>query len=115
MVDLRLKELNNGSPHPAVLPVSLADTIGSNMSDTHSAPQPATWRIVLAAICDFLTAFFLFGYIIASIFGGRTEGGFQLHGLSALLLFALIAAYFILFNRFLGGTVWKRILRARRP
>ena len=84
------------------------------MSDTNSAPQPATWRIVTAAVLDFLTAFFVFGYGIASVLGGRTEGGFQLNGLPALLLFALIIAYFILFNRFLGGTIWKRILRARR-
>lgn len=84
------------------------------MPDTTTETQPATWRIVLAAIFDFLTAFFVFGYIIASIFGGKTEDGFQLNGMPALLLFALIVAYFILFNRFLGGTIWKRILRARR-
>jgi len=84
------------------------------MSDTNSATQPATWRIVLAAIFDFLTAFLVFGYAIASVFGGRTENGFQLNGLPALLLFILIVAYFVLFNRFLGGTLWKRILRARR-
>jgi hypothetical protein len=84
------------------------------MSDTNPAAQPATWRIVLAAIFDFLTAFLVFGYIIASVFGGKTADGFQLNGLPALLLFVLIAAYFILFNRFLGGTLWKRILRARR-
>ncbi|MGY5774994.1 hypothetical protein [Rhizobium hainanense] len=84
------------------------------MSDTNPAAQPATWRIVLAAIFDFLTAFLVFGYIIASVFGGKTADGFQLNGLPALLLFVLIVAYFILFNRFLGGTLWKRILRARR-
>jgi hypothetical protein len=84
------------------------------MPDTNAEMQPATWRIVLAAIFDFLTAFFVLGYAIASIFGGKTEDGFKLTGLPALLLFALIVAYFILFNRFLGGTIWKRILRARR-
>ncbi|SCB11416.1 hypothetical protein [Rhizobium multihospitium] len=84
------------------------------MSDTKPAAQPATWRIVLAAVFDFLTAFLVFGYIIASIFGGRTADGFQLDGPPALLLFVLIVAYFILFNRFLGGTLWKRILRAHR-
>lgn len=84
------------------------------MSDTKPAAQPATWHIVLAAVFDFLTAFLVFGYIIASIFGGRTADGFQLDGLPALLLFVLIVAYFILFNRFLGGTLWKRILRAHR-
>jgi len=75
---------------------------------------PATWRIVLAAILDFITAFFVFGYLVATIFGGRTEGGFELSGMPALLFLALIIAYFVVFNRFLGGTIWKRILRARR-
>ena len=27
---------------------------------------------------------------------------------------ALIVAYFIIFNKFLGGTIWKQILRAKR-
>lgn len=84
------------------------------MPDTNAEMRPATWRIVLAAIFDFLTAFFVLGYIVASIFGGKTEDGFKLDGMPALLLFALIVAYFIVFNRFLGGTIWKRILRARR-
>lgn len=84
------------------------------MPDTNAEIRPATWRIVLAAILDFLTAFLVLGYIIASIFGGKTEDGFQLNGMPAFLLFALIVAYFILFNRYLGGTIWKRILRARR-
>ncbi|MBM7046827.1 MULTISPECIES: hypothetical protein [Rhizobium] len=85
------------------------------MPDTEAMKQPATWRIVLAAIFDFLTAFFVFGYIIASIFGGKTDDGFKLSGAPALLLFVLIVAYFIVFNRYLGGTIWKRVLRARRP
>lgn len=84
------------------------------MPDTNAQTQPATWRIILAAIFDFLTAFFVLGYIIASIFGGKTDDGFQLNGPPALLLFALIVAYFIVFNRYLGGTIWKRILRAQR-
>jgi hypothetical protein len=84
------------------------------MPDTNAEIRPATWRIVLAAILDFLTAFFVLGYIVASIFGGKTDDGFKLEGLPALLLFALIVAYFIVFNRFLGGTIWKRILRASR-
>ncbi|NLR98374.1 hypothetical protein HGP17_16275 [Rhizobium sp. P38BS-XIX] len=84
------------------------------MPDTNIQNQPATWRIILAAIFDFLTAFFVLGYIIASIFGGKTDDGFQLNGPPALLLFALIVAYFIVFNRYLGGTIWKRILRAQR-
>ena len=84
------------------------------MPDANAQPQPATWRIVLAAIFDFLTAFFVLGYAIASIFGGKTEDGFRLNGLPALLLFALIVVYFVVFNRYLGGTIWKRIFHARR-
>ncbi|MBB6484447.1 hypothetical protein [Rhizobium lusitanum] len=85
------------------------------MPDARPQTQPATWRIVLAAIFDFLMAFFIFGFVLASIFGGRTDGGFKLTGMPALLLFVLIIAYFIIFNRYLGGTIWKRILRAQRP
>lgn len=75
---------------------------------------PATWRIVLAAILDFLTAFFGLGFLVAALTGGMTENGFQLNGWPALLVFALIVAYFIVFNKFLGGTIWKWILGARR-
>jgi hypothetical protein len=81
---------------------------------TETRPQPATWRIVLAAILDFFTAFWVFGLLIAAIFGGQTDSGFNLTGGSALLLFALVVGYFIVFNKYLGGTIWKRILRARR-
>lgn len=84
------------------------------MADTQLQQGPSTWRIVLAAILDFLTAFFVLGYLIASTFGGRTEEGFNLQGGTALLMMALIVAYFVVFNKFLGGTIWKRILRAQR-
>lgn len=81
-----------------------------------SKPQagPASWRIILAFLLDFFTAFFVIGFAVASVAGGRTEDGFQLNGLPALILFALVIAYFIVFNRYLGGTIWKRILKAQR-
>lgn len=81
---------------------------------TEARPQPATWRIVLAAILDFFTAFWVFGLGVAYIFGGMTDKGFNLNGGPALLCFALIIAYFIIGNKYFGGTLWKHILRARR-
>jgi len=72
-----------------------------------------TWRIVLAAILDFVTIFALGGYVIAFFTGNNTENGFQLNGVPALLLFVVIIAYFFLSKR-MGGTLWQRILRARR-
>lgn len=84
------------------------------MSEATISNQPATWRIVLAAILDFFTAFFLFGYLVGKFTGQTTENGFNLSGWSALLAFALIIAYFVVLNR-MGGTLWKRILKARRP
>lgn len=81
---------------------------------TPQSSQPATWRIVLAFILDFFTAFWVIGFLIASLFGGQTENGFQLNGMPALLAFVLMFTYFIVFNRFLGGTIWKRILKAKR-
>jgi hypothetical protein len=85
------------------------------MSETAEAPkQPATWRIILAAILDFFTIFWIAGFVVASIFGGKTDEGFSLEGGPALLCFALMVAYFVIFNKYLGGTIWKRILKAKR-
>ena len=74
----------------------------------------ASWRIILAFILDLVMAFLILGYVIGLAFGGATDTGFALEGWTALLLFAAIVAYFVIFNRFLGGTIWKRILGAVR-
>src|ERR1044072_8337335 len=87
----------------------------ATMTDIQQNPKgPATWKLVLAAILDFITAFAVFGYLVAAATGGLTSNGFSLTGLPALLLFALIIAYFVIFNKFLGGTIWRWILGARK-
>jgi hypothetical protein len=75
-----------------------------------SAPQTATWRKVLAAILDFLMVFFVGGYAIGYLTGGTTAEGFKLEGAPAIVLFALIVVYFVAGSKYLGGTVWQRIL-----
>ena len=50
---------------------------------------------------------------IAKFTGGTTDQGFDLQGGPALLLFGLVILYFIAFRRFLGGTVFQRLLGAR--
>jgi hypothetical protein len=76
--------------------------------------EVASWRIILAFLLDLITSFLVLGFLIALIFGGATDSGFSLQGWTALLLFVSIIAYFVLFNRYLGGTIWKRILGAVR-
>ena len=71
-------------------------------------------RRVIAAILDFITVFFVGGFAIAYATGNMTAGGFKLEGSTAIVLFVLIAVYFFVFTRFLGGTLWQRILRTRR-
>jgi hypothetical protein len=78
-------------------------------------PWPSAWRIILAAILDFFTAFFGIGYIVARFTGNLTEGGFSLTGGPAFLLFALIGLYFFAGMKLFGGTPWQRLLRANRP
>lgn len=73
-------------------------------------PQTATWRKVLAAVLDFLMVFFVGGYVIGYLTGGMTPEGFKLEGAPAILLFALIVVYFVAGSKYLGGTVWQRIL-----
>ena len=84
---------------------------------SQAAPPPerhiAMWRRVLAAILDFFTVFFVGGYIIGALTGNLNSNGFTLQGTPAIILFVLIFAYFIAFHRYLGGTLWQRILRAR--
>jgi hypothetical protein len=72
----------------------------------------ATWRKVAAAILDFLTIFFVGGYVIGKFTGNLTDDGFKLEGLPALVLFALVIVYFVVGRKYLGGTIWQRILRA---
>jgi hypothetical protein len=76
------------------------------------ATKPATWRVVLAFILDLLTGFFALGYVIGAVTGGLTDTGFQLSGLPAIAMFALLIAYMWLMPRY-GGRLWQRILRAR--
>jgi hypothetical protein len=76
-------------------------------------PRPvAAWRKILAGILDFLTVFFVGGFVIGKLTGNLTDEGFKLDGLPALLLFALIAVYFVVGRKYLGGTLWQRIFRA---
>ncbi len=82
------------------------------MSD--DAKPVGTGRKILAGILDFITSFGGLGYLIAKFTGDTTENGFQLNGLPALVLFALVLAYFILLPKFVGGTIWQKILRTRR-
>ena len=75
--------------------------------------QPSTARKVFAAILDFLFIFFVSGYVVASIAGGTTSEGFELKGGPAFIVFAIIVLYFIVFRRYLGGTLFQRLLGAR--
>lgn len=75
------------------------------------AVQPvATWRKVLAALLDFVTVFFGGGYAIGYLTGNVTSEGFKLEGLPALILLTLLVVYFVAGSKYLGGTIWQRIL-----
>lgn len=71
--------------------------------------KASTWKVVTAAILDFLLVFLGGGYIIAKLTGGVTENGFELSGAPTFALFALVVAYFVVMKR-LGGTLFKRLL-----
>uniref|UniRef100_UPI003B52AB5A hypothetical protein n=1 Tax=Roseovarius indicus TaxID=540747 RepID=UPI003B52AB5A len=75
------------------------------------ATRPATWRVVIAFILDLFISFFIFGFIIASITGDTTEGGFELNGLPAIILFALVIAYMVGMPR-IGGRIFQRLFKA---
>jgi hypothetical protein len=79
-----------------------------------SSPKPvSTWKKVVAAILDFLFVMFVGGYAIGYLTGNLTDEGFSLNGGPAFILFALIILYFVIFTKYLGGTLFQRLLGAR--
>ena len=77
---------------------------------TDTPKSASTFRRSLAGVLDFLTIFFVGGYLIAKLTGDDTSGGFSLNGAPALALFGLIVAYFWVGWKQAGGTIWQRIL-----
>ena len=56
---------------------------------------------------------FIGGYAIGYMTGNLIDEGFSLNGGPASILFAIIILYFIVFTRYLGGTVFQRLLGVR--
>ncbi len=75
--------------------------------------KPSIARRATVGILDSITAFAVGGYVIAKLTGNISQNGFQLNGMPAIVLFALIVAYFVVCTIFLDGTLWQRILRTR--
>ena len=75
--------------------------------------QVSTWRKVVAAILDFIFVLMIGGYAIGYMTGNLSDEGFDLKGGPAFILFAIIILYFVVFTRFLGGTVFQRLLGVR--
>ncbi len=72
-----------------------------------------TWHNALAIALDIIMLFVGGGYLVAVATGNLTEGGFSLDNWSAALWLALMVTYFWVLTKYLGGTIWQRILRVR--
>jgi hypothetical protein len=83
------------------------------VSPAETSKPVATWRKVVAAILDFIFVFAIAGYAIGYMTGSLTDEGFSLQGWPAFILFAAVILYFVVFARYLGGTVFQRLLRVR--
>ena len=78
-----------------------------------SAKPVSTWRKVVAAILDFIFVFAIAGYAVGYMTGNLSDNGFELKGGPAFIVFAIVVFYFLIFRRYLGGTVFQRLLGAR--
>jgi hypothetical protein len=85
----------------------------SNTVQTDPPKPVSTTRKVFAAILDFIFVMVIAGYAIGYMTGNVSDEGFELKGGPAFLLFAIIILYFVIFTRYLGGTVWQRLLGVR--
>jgi hypothetical protein len=79
-------------------------------------PQPL-WKRNLAGVLDFLLAFLGFGYLLFKLGLGRPASppmiGFHLGPGPALLVLALVIAYFVVLGR-TGGTIFQRLFGMKR-
>jgi hypothetical protein len=73
------------------------------------------WKRIIAPILDWITVFAAGGYLIGAATGSLEPGGFNLQGWPALLLLAVVIAYFYVGRRIAGGTLWDRLLGIGRP
>ena len=87
----------------------------TNPQTTDTVQRAKVWKRVAAVILDLFTIFTGVGYLIAWYTGEITPEGFNITGGPALVLAAVIAAYFFLGRRYAGGTLWDRIFGIRRP
>lgn len=83
------------------------------VTPARNARPVAIWRKVLAAVLDFFFVLYIAGYAVGYLTGNLTNDGFKLEGAPVIAVFALLAIYFVVFTRFLGGTIWQRLLGAR--
>jgi hypothetical protein len=72
----------------------------------------ALWRKALAAALDVFFAFHVAGYVVGLVAGDLQDGAYELDGVPALILFALVAAYFLISTFVFGGTIWQRLIAA---
>jgi hypothetical protein len=95
---------------------------------TYDPPQPG-WKRNLAAILDFVLAFFVGVYVASKIFGNPPDlpavfgepsayfsfgdASFKVGGASALLALGLVIAYFVILGQ-TGGTVFQRLFGMKR-
>ena len=78
--------------------------------------RTSTLKVVAAEILDFLMVFLIGRYVIGAVAGwfGSGEAAFSFADWQGLALVFLIVAYFYLLSRTEGGTLWQRILKAKR-
>ena len=86
-----------------------------SIPEQHTNPPASFLKRLSALVLDFLTIFFLGGYLVGWLTGTLTPSGFKLEGAPALALFAIVAAYFFVGRKIAGGTIWDRILGIQRP
>jgi hypothetical protein len=74
----------------------------------------SSWLVAIANLLDLFTVFLTSGYAVGHACGTVGPARISLTGIPMLVVLAIVAGYFLLFRRCLGGTIWARILRIRR-
>jgi uncharacterized RDD family membrane protein YckC len=67
----------------------------------------------VAFFIDLVGSYLIFGYIIGLIDSGATANSISYNGWYDVIAIVLVYLYFFTFDRYLGGTLGKRIFRVK--
>ena len=98
---------------PPVITTPAPDTTMPPPQSSVNTSFPSLPRRIGAWVIDFIFWFVIIGYIFALLTGNTVEGGYDVQGLPAVILYLIGFSYFVITETLWGATPGKSIMKIR--